>query len=481
MATTYQGYALLIGVNKYSSYSQSVKAAPGAHGLSGSLNDLRAWWDVARGAGIPARNIRVLSTRRMRPGELETGANGVSMGLATREEILDGVTWLAKNAAKDRTQTAMLVFAGHGDFVEGEGLALCPSDVTGPKVQGAVTLKAIRGVLTQHAGNQPVLAFLDCSFGGPVDPSVAHGVANGRSLTGRALPEDLDLTLLRSIDKVVTPDELGTVAYELPSRHGWHGPLSLEALAILDHWAHGTRGADGEVERRQAHDDAASGLLDLVHEAGLRDCAPCVDKCSSGSGGTKSSPRGDTEEGDGSELSGSILGFRSIEIIAMLAGGGTQQVGLVNIDTSVSGVHTENWFLNTAGAFDNPLEFRISYDGKHPPAGMSGPDVISWSVVYDDSLWQPAGGKVIPATNPAANLRTYFRNGSPISTTNKWFTLELPVPGADGKITWWSAYASQAGLLFSDTSKVGDTIRYNVYNTNRNLNSNGRFLVEFMS
>ncbi|MCB9794066.1 MAG: caspase family protein [Alphaproteobacteria bacterium] len=480
MATTYQGYALLIGVNAYRSYSQSVKASPDQHALSGALNDLRAWWDVARGAGIPARNIRVLSTRRVLPGELETGANGVSVGLATRDEILEGVEWLAKNAAKDRTQTALLVFAGHGDFIDGEGLALCPSDVSGADLQNAVRLKEIRQLLTQHAGNQPVLAFLDCSFGGPADSTVAHGVANARSLTGRALPESLDLSLLRSIDKVVTPGELGEVAYELPTRHGWHGPLSHEAVAILDHWEHEHRGADGEVERRQPSVDAATGLLELLHEAGLRDCAPCVDKCS-GSGAGLSSPRGDVEVGDGSEISGGTFGFRSVEIIAMLATGGTQVVGLINIDTSVSGAQTETWFLNTNGAFDNPLEFRISYDGKNPPAGLAGPDIISWTVNYDDSLWQPAGGKVIPATNPAANVRTFFRNGSPINTTNKWFTLELPVPGVDGKITWWSAYANMAGLIFDDTSKVGDSIRYNPFNTTRNLNGNGRFLVEVMS
>ncbi|MCB9792850.1 MAG: caspase family protein [Alphaproteobacteria bacterium] len=480
MAKTYQGYALLIGVNNYKGYSQSVKEAPAENQLSGALNDLRVWWDVARGAGIPARNIRVLSTRQMQPGELETGAIGVTMGLATRDEILEGVEWLAKQAAKGTTTSTLLAFAGHGDFDEKEGLLLCPSDVRGGALSSAVSLKELRALLDQHAPKAGVHAFFDCSFGGPVDADAANGVARARSLSGRAFPEGLDTTLLRSVDKVVVGATLGEVAYELPTRHGWHGPLSHEALRVLDHWSHAHRGDDGEVERRQPGSAAYGELLDLLQRAGLRDCAPCVDKCS-GSGDVKNTgPRGDADVGDGSEISGGILGYRTVVINALLANGSKAQVGQINVDTTKAGDHVENWFLDVAGSFNNELEFVITYDGKDAPTGMTGPNVVSWPVYYDDSLWLPAGGKVIPATNPPANVRTYFRNGSPINTVNKWFTLELPEPTKDGKITWWSAYANMVGLLFSDTSKVGDAIVFRPFNVDRTLNANGRFLVELM-
>ncbi|MCB9760359.1 MAG: caspase family protein [Alphaproteobacteria bacterium] len=465
MAIRYEGYALLIGVNLYARYDRDKKLRRARKTLSGAVNDLRVWWDLARAAGIKPENIRVLSTESLTPAELETGAHGVTLGPASRAEILEGVEWFAQ-AVGGQSTGGFIAFCGHGDFVTAEGLALCPTDVreldSDADPEDVVLFSELRDLLDQHAPDMGVTAFIDASFAGPVLTTVAGGAANGRSLTGRKLPEGLDATLLRAGDKVFTAVDPAEVAYELPTRYGWHGPLSLAVLELLDLYGADLRGGDGSVP--EVVGERADGLEDLLRDLGLR---PDVD-----TGGAPVNRDEVEDDDDGQELSGGINGFRSYDLMVNGA-----KVGQVNVDTTDT-EHKETWYLSTLLSLDGSLDFTLTYDGKNPPSTFSGPGVISWQVEYKASNWVNAAGVVVPRYDGANNVYSWQRPGSPVVTGNKWLSLSFPENNNAGSLRWFAANSTLGGLLFTETSKIGDTITYNKLGVNKTMGAAAVQLIE---
>lgn len=475
MATTYEGYALLIGCNEHPNTTGPL-AGNSRNGLRAAINDLRVYWDLARAIGIKPANIRVLAAPEIEPGELQASANGVTIGRATSAEIVAGVTWLAKNLGSSGTTCGLLAFSGLGDYKDGTGLVLCGTDVK-PDLSGTVSLAQIRSLLQNHAPNRRLYAMLDTCFFGPESLTEVGGSGRPRCLSGKVQPANADLKLLRPGDKVSLAADIGATTYEAPTRHGWHGPLSASVMEALDIAGVPVRGGDEQAP--MATGDAADSLDGLLAELGLRDevytPVPKSDPPEDRDNDEDPPDAVDNTNNDNGELSGGLEGFRIYDILI-----NSVKVGQVNIDTTVNGVHKETWFIDQNANLDGAWAFRIGADTNNPPLSYNpiGGNVVSWDVDYNATNWGPGASEPIPAFNAANNVRTYRRAGSPTTTPNRWIVLRLPKPGAQGSLTWYATNSSLEGMIFQKTDPVGSIITYDKLTVGEASPSTGRKLVE---
>jgi hypothetical protein len=192
---TNDGYALLIGVDDYSTFDISRGLPVGTHDLHGSRNDVRTFWRLCRLIGIKPANIRVLTSPPFSAGELE-GASSENVAPATEAEILAKTAWLAEKLAQAGKPTGVLTYSGHGDWLAGKGLVLCPSDVTAGAAgeadfAHAVSFRALNALLAAHAENLTVV--LDTCHSGTTMLAERQGgrgkVAKPLALTRRRLAD----------------------------------------------------------------------------------------------------------------------------------------------------------------------------------------------------------------------------------------------------------------------------------------------------
>ncbi len=181
--------AMLIGVDNYRAFDPE-----GRRDLRGSVNDVRAWWDVCRALGIAPANVCVLASPA--PGAPRLEIDGVHVEEATRENILKGIAWLAQGVGNQEKRTGLLTYSGHGAFTDND-LALCPSDVTpgddGPP-RNLIEFAAVKRALHSAEG---LTIVLDTCFAGAAAP--LHGAL---ALNRGPVPE--------AIFKALTPRAGGT-------------------------------------------------------------------------------------------------------------------------------------------------------------------------------------------------------------------------------------------------------------------------------
>src|SRR4051812_41730390 len=100
-----KAYAVLIGVDDYSAYDPT-----NTHNLLGSVNDVRAFWDVCVASGFAPENIHVLTTPALDPAEV--GGLPQNFHAATRSEILAQRDALLARLRFDARAVGLLVFSG---------------------------------------------------------------------------------------------------------------------------------------------------------------------------------------------------------------------------------------------------------------------------------------------------------------------------------------------------------------------------------
>jgi hypothetical protein len=198
---TNEGYALLIGVDDYSAYDNSRHQPAGTSDLLGSRNDVRVFWRILRGLGMPASHIRVLTSPSFGPADLE-GSSPENFAEATEAQIKTGIGWLADRMAQHGSPNGLLTYSGHGDFDPKAGLLLCPSDVApaGDDLAHALPFGTINTALAKHAKNLTVV--LDTCHAAAATPGTGRPLSlrrhhpdtvrektgqEGASLVGRVL------------------------------------------------------------------------------------------------------------------------------------------------------------------------------------------------------------------------------------------------------------------------------------------------------
>ncbi len=155
-----RNYALLIGVQDYSSYDISLDQPRGTSDLKGAVNDARAFYRQCILAGFSPDNIRVLTSPKLSPADLGPTATRSNVREATQDEIVEGLHWLVRSIAGHEPASGLLTFSGHGRVDDG-GVDLCPSDLTGSLDQ-VVSVEALVDRLAATRAGARLTLFLDC-------------------------------------------------------------------------------------------------------------------------------------------------------------------------------------------------------------------------------------------------------------------------------------------------------------------------------
>src|SRR5262245_32103779 len=106
--------ALLIGVDDYTAYDASMNLPPDTSNLRGGRNDAVAWYAIARALGIPADRITLLTSPILTLADLPPGAEGTTLGPATRSAILTAIDALGERLDGGDPAQGLLSFSGHG-------------------------------------------------------------------------------------------------------------------------------------------------------------------------------------------------------------------------------------------------------------------------------------------------------------------------------------------------------------------------------
>lgn len=253
---TFDNCALFIGVNDYRTFDQSTGAPPGTSDLAGSRNDVLSFYRVCRQMGIGPENIRVLTSPKLTTDDLQ-GLADASIREATKQEILDGVDWLARRIGGKDGPPGLFTYSGHGDFKEGEGLVVCPSDTSGRNLDHAIPLAKIQEVFAKQAALESLTVVLDCCHSG-----ATRGARKALSLTGRKVPPAMATGLASIGERVLSAAAPKGTSYQSRFAGEHHGGFSWALTSAMDQWT--ARAEGSSVELSVSYGDLlmrARGLL----------------------------------------------------------------------------------------------------------------------------------------------------------------------------------------------------------------------------
>lgn len=256
-ATANQGYALLIGVNDYSAYDRSQDHRKGTSDLLGSVNDVQAWWTLCKSLGFRPENIRVLTSPAIDCGCL-AGAPPQTTGEATEKGIREGVEWLTRKLGQDKVAVGLLTYSGHGDYVAGKGLVLCPTDVKGDDLEHSIPYAHLQRAIAAHDAGENLTVVLDSCHAGGASTAQRRALA----LTGRRAPKALTLDASEIASRVFVASSRGGASYQAEFAGRFHGAFTWALTSTLEQWKAVEQGSSlrltvsyGEALRR------AQGLL----------------------------------------------------------------------------------------------------------------------------------------------------------------------------------------------------------------------------
>lgn len=240
--------ALVIGVNDYSTFSES-----GKDNLVGSVNDAIQAARLALDLGCPVENIHLCladpdKTTEQLQAEIDPALSGAHVAGATRTDILKCLGWLA--CALNRPQSkGLLWFSGHG-FADAKGPGLCPTDIRpgDGEPRNIIRNADILERLTSRHDESNLMVVIDACH---------SSAANRHSMRPRALSASLSMSARSAVD--VAYEQYGNVVAVAARTHeqGWeltgagahHGAFSWAMLTVLRRWGVVGRDLGGRVDR----------------------------------------------------------------------------------------------------------------------------------------------------------------------------------------------------------------------------------------
>lgn len=254
-------FALLIGVDDYTTYDP-------AQNLPGSVNDVNVLWRVCLALDVRPDHVRVLITRskdassaalESPPSESFAGAESVAE--ATRENILAGAAWLAKNLAGGRIP-GLLSYSGHGDLTSTNELALCPTDVqkSGDDVENLVSYAELGEILARGGASESLTVVLDCCHAGGADTRGRLGDSKRLSLRGKRVPPSVVRPQLGA--RMLCAAGVDQIAYQADFTGRFHGAFTWALAATLLQWRPVSE--DGAVRLTVSYGEAISVAQELL-------------------------------------------------------------------------------------------------------------------------------------------------------------------------------------------------------------------------
>ncbi len=228
-----QNYALIIGIHDYLAFDPSGNA-----NLPGARNDARAWVRSCLSIGFSPENIRVLTSPVLSAGELGPGTEGVQLGAADRDSIIDGLTWLSEQIGGDAPATGLMTFSGHGDEGDNGCPLLCPSDLT-TSLDEVIDVAAIRAKASGKV-KENLTAMLDCCHA----QVEASSTIRGKLRAMKAIATDRARGRLRvvaacmqdqtSVSACFAGTQMGAFTWAVTSTLGQWKPVVENGVAYLD-------------------------------------------------------------------------------------------------------------------------------------------------------------------------------------------------------------------------------------------------------
>jgi len=251
-------YALIIGVNDYQIFDESVGNEAETSDLKGAVNDANLWWRMTQAIGVPAPRTRVLTTPGIldAPFELGPGGQKSELGNATHDKILEGVDWLAAKLGEDPTANGLITFSGHGLYKEGVGKALGPSDLSGSELDNAISYADIADRLRATDAQDQVTLILDACHAkdDSDDPTIT-----GRALVGAEAPADAVNEFSELEERILSAASEGNPSYEAYLGGMAHGAFTWSMVTLTERW---------EISREDDRSLATVSYGELVDRSG---------------------------------------------------------------------------------------------------------------------------------------------------------------------------------------------------------------------
>jgi hypothetical protein len=240
----YDNCALFIGVEDYRLFDASLGQPAGSSDLPGARADALAFLRICAELGIPAENMRILTSPRLEPAAAG-GVPAECLGDATQASILKGLEWLAERLGSSARPPGLLTYSGHGDWLEGQGLVICPSDTSGPNLKGAIPFKQIQSIFEAQRAMASLTVVLDTCHSGAA--RAGAGRAAG-SLTGRSLPVGLEGGIPPLGDRVIAACKPSQLAWRGRFSGVGRGALSWAVGSTLEQWSPRPEGRHVELD-----------------------------------------------------------------------------------------------------------------------------------------------------------------------------------------------------------------------------------------
>lgn len=243
-----KAFALLIGIDDYSAYDASTGKAKGTSDLAAGKNDVAACYRMCRALGIRPENIRVLTSPKLTPADLEAAVKPMTpgyVGEATNAEIQAQLAWLAsslEHAPGDAdAPVGLLSYSGHGDFADGH-LALCPTDVrvqtgapAGADLAGVLGFPQLQAIVSRARGAAEALTVvLDCCHAGAASASATSRRPGRTSLTGRTRTAKGPVVQIG--ERMLMASAPGETAYQAKFDGQDHGALTWALRVVTDQY-----------------------------------------------------------------------------------------------------------------------------------------------------------------------------------------------------------------------------------------------------
>lgn len=246
-------FAVLIGINDYSTYDVSAGAPPGTHDLQGALNDVLLMHRQCLRLGYDPNRIVICTHPKMDPLSLGLPANASNVRGASKAELQEVFSVLGTQVGPTGGALGLIYYGGHGATDADGHLVLCPSDTA--LVAGALVNTIDTAEVQKHLPTG-VDVVLDCCHAGA-----------GRNLTPGATPGSAE-TRFRPRDSLLAAAAPDQVAEERVLGGRWHGAFTFVLSVLLEQWDPDLDGARPWVavthETLRARSQAMLRALDLA-------------------------------------------------------------------------------------------------------------------------------------------------------------------------------------------------------------------------
>lgn len=448
--------ALFIGVADYSAFDASIGQPKGTSDLPGARADALAFYRICTGLGIPAENMRILTSPRL--DAEKDGVPAECLGDATHASILSGIEWLASRLGSSSRPPGLFTYAGHGDCPEGQGLVICPSDTTGPNLTGAIPYSQIQSIFEAEKAMANLTSILDTCHSGAATAGMGRSAG---SLTRRNLKALLAGGVPSLGDRVIAACEPAQFAWRGRFSGVGRGALSWAVASTLEQWSPRAQGQSVELDL--SYGELLERTKSLLSALSFEQI-PVL----RGRPGTARTPffhsgRGPGKEGTSEDPTALRLSEQVMPDVKVLLTGSwwsgnwpVVSVGETPPSTTYN-LQTEYWALDSNFSSHNPtsgntITFSLgSYGTAGQAVPLTNPRVSLWT-----QLSATPEGSFYVGTAPATgnSIALAFNNLTSPGTGKAW----------TGNLTWYAVAPTNSsgppGSIIAPTSTSPQTLTY---------------------